>query len=286
MDGLGDIPGSRNFAEGGVCVGCTDVTGGAEDFADILGEVPAIGVPGAVKLDCQRAGGDRLGWIPGEQAHHRVVAAGEVDSGDLQVASVDEAAVECYAAVDRHLFVAAAALAVVGAFHHGIARAVGEAHGAVLRVVDGGPDAVFCLDERLVTICIELRNEGISTILGDGGVLVESIRCILCAACHAGALFESGGAVAYIVVGVLVVLAVDLCLHQLRAGVVGEGVVHHGTLSGGIAGGGAAEGISLLGDEVRIDIYSGNKICLFFLASVKNKVYNPAYGGGVYKKNI
>ena len=32
------------------------------------------------------------------------VAAGEVDSGDLQVASVDEAAVECYAAVGAYLF--------------------------------------------------------------------------------------------------------------------------------------------------------------------------------------
>ncbi len=64
-------------------------------------------------------------------------------------------------------------------------------------------------------------------------------------------LFESGGAVAYIVVGVLIVLAVDLCLHQLRAGVVGEGVIHHRTLSGGIAGGGAAENVVDVGTQHR-----------------------------------
>ena len=34
-----------------------------------------------------------------------------------------------------------------------------------------------------------------------------------------------------------------VCLHQLRAGVVGEGVIHHRTMSGGIAGGGAAEDV-------------------------------------------
>ena len=77
-----------------------------------------------------------------------MVAAGEVDSGDLQVASVDEAAVECYAAVGAYLFVAAAALTVVGAFHHDVALAVGEAHGAVLRVVDGGPDTGIGFDAR------------------------------------------------------------------------------------------------------------------------------------------
>ena len=54
------------------------------------------------------------------------VAAGEVDSGDLQVASVDEAAVECYAAVGAYLFVAAAALAVVGAMSGELSPLVGR----------------------------------------------------------------------------------------------------------------------------------------------------------------
>ena len=41
--------------------------------------------------------------MPSPPTKHMRVAAGEVDSGDLQVASVDEAAVECYAAVGAYL---------------------------------------------------------------------------------------------------------------------------------------------------------------------------------------
>ena len=55
-----------------------------------------------------------------------MVAAGEVDSGDLQVASVDEAAVECYAAVGAYLFVAAAPLAAVGAMSGELSPLVGR----------------------------------------------------------------------------------------------------------------------------------------------------------------
>ena len=53
-------------------------------------------------------------------------AAGEVDSGDLQVASVDETSVECYAAVGAYLFVAAAPLAVVGAMSGELSPLVGR----------------------------------------------------------------------------------------------------------------------------------------------------------------
>ena len=55
-----------------------------------------------------------------------MVAAGEVDSGDLQVASVDETSVECYAAVGAHLFVAAAPLAAVGAMSGELSPLVGR----------------------------------------------------------------------------------------------------------------------------------------------------------------
>ena len=60
LNRLGNVTGGCYLAEGGVGVGCSDVTVGAVELANILGEVPAIGVPGAVKLDSQRAGGDRL----------------------------------------------------------------------------------------------------------------------------------------------------------------------------------------------------------------------------------
>jgi len=47
-------------AEGGIGVGSGDGAGGGIELADILGEIPAVGVPGAVDLNGQRAGGDRL----------------------------------------------------------------------------------------------------------------------------------------------------------------------------------------------------------------------------------
>ena len=45
--------------------------------------------------------------------------AGEVATGDLQVASVDVALMECYTAVAGYLFSGAAAVGVVAAFDDG-----------------------------------------------------------------------------------------------------------------------------------------------------------------------
>ena len=53
-----------DLAVGGVGVGGADVAGGSEYFTHVFGEVEAIGVPGTVFLDGQRAGGDRLGGVP------------------------------------------------------------------------------------------------------------------------------------------------------------------------------------------------------------------------------
>ena len=135
------------------------------------------------------------------------------------------------AAVDCHLLVRAAAHGVIGTFHHCVAFRVGEAHGAILRIVHGAPDTGFCLDERLITIGIELRDEGSAPILSNGGVLVKRVRIV-----HGGlAILQREFAVAYIIVGVLVILAVDSCYHQLGAGVVLEDIVHNSSLPGGIA---------------------------------------------------
>ena len=57
LDGLGYITFCRYLAVGGVGVGGADVAGGAVEFADVLGEIPAVGEPGAVLLEGQRAGG-------------------------------------------------------------------------------------------------------------------------------------------------------------------------------------------------------------------------------------
>ena len=63
------------------------------------------------------------------------MAAGEVDAGNLQIASIDVALVERDAAIDAHLLVSAAPHRIVGAFYDRVAFAVGEGHGAVLIVV-------------------------------------------------------------------------------------------------------------------------------------------------------
>ena len=65
-----------------------------------------------------------------------MVAAGKVAAGNLQVASIDVALVQSDTAVDCHLLVRAAAHGVIGTFHHHVTFRVGEAHGAVFRVVD------------------------------------------------------------------------------------------------------------------------------------------------------
>ena len=46
-------------------------------LADVLGQIPAVGIPGAVLLERQRAGGDLQRGVPGDVPERRVVAAGE-----------------------------------------------------------------------------------------------------------------------------------------------------------------------------------------------------------------
>ena len=117
-------------------------------------------------MDGQRAGGDRLtrrhpiaasplrgklasrfvqspsepsgalGRIPGDKPKSRVVTAGEVDAGDLQVTTVQVTPVQRDGTVDGYFLEAAAAHAVVRAGNHGACGFVGEADGAVLCVAD------------------------------------------------------------------------------------------------------------------------------------------------------
>ena len=63
LDGLGDIAICRDFSVGGVAVGGAEVAVLAEDFADVLGEIPAVGVPGAVFADGQGARGNGLSRV-------------------------------------------------------------------------------------------------------------------------------------------------------------------------------------------------------------------------------
>ena len=90
LNRLGDVTGGCYGAVGGVGVGRADVAGGAEDLAHVFGEVESVGVPGAVFLDGERAGSDGLGGIPRNQPQGGMIGAGEVYTGNLQVATVNE----------------------------------------------------------------------------------------------------------------------------------------------------------------------------------------------------
>ena len=83
LDGLSYIALCGYGAIGGVGVGGADVAVGIVEFTDVFGEVPAVGVPGAVFLDGQRAGSRGLCRIPEDVPERRVCGAGEVAAGDL-----------------------------------------------------------------------------------------------------------------------------------------------------------------------------------------------------------
>ena len=215
-----------------VVVGGADVAGGAEDFADVFGEVPAVGVPGAVFADGKGARGDGLSGVPRDEPERGVGGAGEVTTGDLQVAAVNVALVEGDAAVGGYLLGGAAAHGVIAALDDGGAIGTGEAHGAVLGVVLHAPDAGGGLHRGLVAICIEGGGE-----IAHDGVLIQLIGRVR------RHFLTLGGCVsiADVVVGVAVGAAVDCGAGKFAAGVVHEAVVYRPAVAGGAAGERATE---------------------------------------------
>ena len=109
-----------------------------------------------------------------------MIAAGEVERGNLEIASVDVSLMQRYCTVACHLLICSAAHAVVGTFHHSVAFCVGEAYRAIFGIVDDLPDTRFRFNAGLVAVCIELWGECRCRILLNGGVLVERIGGIAC----------------------------------------------------------------------------------------------------------
>ena len=129
--------GGSHGAEGRVGVGGGDSTFCGVELADVLGEIPAVCVPRAVDSDSQRASGYGLGGVPRHEPHDRMMAAGEVDTGDLQIAAVDVALVERDAAVDGYLFEGSSPHGIVLTFDNRVAFTVGEGNRAIFGVIDG-----------------------------------------------------------------------------------------------------------------------------------------------------
>ena len=100
LEGLCDVSVGGHFTIGGIGVGGGEVAVGGEELADVLCEIPAVGVPRAIFLDGKRAGGDGLGRSPEEVPEVGGAFGCQVTGGDLDVASVEVALVQREAA--RH----------------------------------------------------------------------------------------------------------------------------------------------------------------------------------------
>lgn len=74
------------------------------DFADVLCQIPAIGIPCAVLLDGKRTSSYRLRRIPGEEPQAGMITASEVAASNLEVTSVQESLVQRYSTIDGNFF--------------------------------------------------------------------------------------------------------------------------------------------------------------------------------------
>ena len=165
----------------------------------VLGEVPAVGVPGAVLLDGQGAGGDILGRVPGDEPDAgmggtKEVAAcntadgckagwttrgavlprrGEPPMGRRRI-NLQVALVEGDSAIGCDFLGGSAAHVVIGTFLAHAVVVLGKEHGAVLGIVGHVPDSCARLDSRLVAVKVVGWGEGAFRFF-DGGVLVEPV---------------------------------------------------------------------------------------------------------------
>ena len=185
----------------------SNITRCIKKLTDILSKIPTICIPCTVDLNSQRSGSIRLGRIPGDEPERRMVTTSEVYAGNLEESLVNISLVERYGSVGCYLLVRAAPHGIEGAFNHGVGCFVGESDRSLFGIVDSGPDSCIGFDERLIAVGIELRREGGCSVLGNGGVLLERVRLV-----HGClAIFQREFSIPDVVVGVLVLRAIDLC---------------------------------------------------------------------------
>ena len=143
LNRLSDVTRDSYFTIGRVRVVRTNVASSPVYLPHVLGEVPAVGVPGAVLLDGQGAGGYGLGGIPGDEPEAGMGGALAVAAGYLQIAPVEEAVAGGDDAVFRHLLGGAATQrsAQTGATGSGGAVVV---HGEVLPPPPAGGASRLC----------------------------------------------------------------------------------------------------------------------------------------------
>ena len=176
----GDVVGGGYLPIGRVGVGGADVAGGAEYFAHVFGEVEAVGVPGTVFLDGERAGSDGLGGVPRDHPQGGVIGAGEVATSLRGVAALAwQAGITGSshhsgqslrwrmvwgdsAGATNDLFEHTAAHEVIVAFHGEeipLFIHAGEVRRAICSIVVECPISRFCPDVELVAVFIKYRGE-------------------------------------------------------------------------------------------------------------------------------
>ena len=143
------------------------------DFADVLCQIPAIGIPCAVLLDGKRTSSYRLRRIPGDKPQAWMVTASEVAASNLEVASVQESLVQRYITIDGHLLGCSSAHVVVRAFHNGATICIGKRSRAVLSIVDYRPDTGGGFHRCSATDCRIEGNKAVNS--GGGGYTMFSL---------------------------------------------------------------------------------------------------------------
>jgi len=203
-----------------------------------------------------------LGRIPGDEPKRRVVAAGEVAAGDLQVATVEVSLVERDAAVYCYLFGGAAPHVVVGTFDDGVAFCVDEVHWAVFGIIGDAPDARGGFHQRLVAVGIEGGRE-----ITHVGVLVQRLGGVICGYIAFCCCFS----IPDVVVIVGRITSDDGGGGEFAAVVVAEAIIFHRALARGVADSRAAEGVIAVltvgyQSGATMVRHAGEQIALYFVA--------------------
>ena len=110
---------------------------------------------------------------PSYKPKPQVVAAGEVNAGNLQVTTVQIALVQRDGAVYGYLLEAATAHGIVGAFNDRAGVIVHEAHGAVFGVVDYPPNACSCLYHCLIATGIRRPLHPAGVVCSNPATLIK-----------------------------------------------------------------------------------------------------------------
>ena len=179
LEGLGDVAGFRYRAEGSVAVRRADVAGGAEDFADIFGNVVAVGEPRAVFLNGKRTRRRRLRRIPGNEPKSRMRRASQIKRRNLQIPAIDVAVVQRRCSRDRHFLLEAAALRVISAFDDRLRFRILKAYRTIFSIIFNRPRSRRSLNLCYIPILIVARiKHGEHRVHGVAFLCVLRVLCV------------------------------------------------------------------------------------------------------------